>query len=73
MRLTLNRRSAIIMTMIQKIKQIPFTVIISTIFVLFVLVASALANPAAALSALFLIAFAVAVLHLASYIMERFF
>ena len=69
--MTLNRRSAIIMAMTQKIKQIPFTVIISAIFVLAVLVVAVMADPVGALGALFLIALVAAVMRIAAYIFER--
>ena len=59
------------MVMIQKIKQIPFTVIISVIFVVFVLVTSAIANPAATLAAMFILAFAASIVRIVAYIAER--
>ena len=61
------------MSMIQKIKQIPFTVIISVIFVLFVLVVNAIANPAAALATGIIVAFAAALMRIVTYVAERFF
>ena len=59
------------MAMVQKIKQIPFTVIISVIFVVFVLVGATIANPAATLAAMLVLAFAASVVRIVVYIAER--
>ena len=58
------------MAMTQKIKQIPFTVIISAIFVLAVLVVATIADPVGALGTLFLITLGAAVMRIAAYILD---
>lgn len=61
------------MAMIQKIKQIPLTVILSGIFVLLVLVVGAVADLAGTLTVLVVVALYVAVMRLGIYVIERFF